>query len=285
RQCPRGGGGRRQGGVRLRAPHHQVLPGGGAVDSQCGNLSVRQRQGARLRPRQPRQAGGQARQRIRRCRYAGGAPLHQEGAKALRRADSRPPPQLHRPAHPGPVHGAHPGGWRRCRAAPRGPAALPHPGEKNLGDHRRPRPGGDEARFPGGELLPGGWQQGHLDRRHGEELTMLSRVAERLYWTSRYLERVENTARLMGVYTNLLLDMPSGVNIDWYNLVTLNNAEAWFENRYKVKDERNVMRFLLSDPDYPGAMLSSLQGVRENIRTTRDVVPAESWEYINELTL
>src|SRR5690606_1659640 len=116
-------------------------------------------------------------------------------------------------------------------------------------------------------------------------LTMLSRVAERLYWTSRYLERVENTARLMGVYTNLLLDMPSGVNIGWYNLVTLNNAEAWFENRYKVKDERNVMRFLLSDPDYPGSMMSSLQGVRENIRTTRDVVPAESWEYINELTL
>jgi len=114
---------------------------------------------------------------------------------------------------------------------------------------------------------------------------MLSRVAERLYWTSRYLERVENTARLMGVYTNLLLDMPSGVNIGWYNLVTLNNAEAWFENRYKVKDERNVMRFLLSDPDYPGSMMSSLQGVRENIRTTRDVVPAESWEYINELTL
>lgn len=114
---------------------------------------------------------------------------------------------------------------------------------------------------------------------------MLSRVAQRLYWTSRYLERVENTARLMGVYTNLLLDMPSGVNIGWYNLVTLNDAEEWFENRYKVKNERNVMRFLLADPDYAGSMLLSLQRVRENIRTTRDVVPAESWEYINELTL
>ena len=114
---------------------------------------------------------------------------------------------------------------------------------------------------------------------------MLSRVAERLYWMSRYLERVENTARLMGVYTNLLLDMPSGVNIGWYNLVTLNDAEEWFDNRYKVKDERNVMRFLLSDPDYPGSMMASLKCVRENIRTTRDVVPAESWEYINELAL
>lgn len=114
---------------------------------------------------------------------------------------------------------------------------------------------------------------------------MLSRVAERIYWMSRYLERVENTARLMGVYTDLLLDMPSGVNIGWYNLVTLNDAEEWFNARYKVRDERNVIRFMLSDPDYPGAMLGSLKMVRENIRTSRDVVPAESWEYVNELSL
>ena len=114
---------------------------------------------------------------------------------------------------------------------------------------------------------------------------MLSRVAERIYWMSRYLERVENTARLMGVYTNVLLDMPSGVNIGWYNLVTLNNAESWFDARYKVRDERNVIRFLLSDPDYPGSMIRSLQSVRENIRTSRDVIPAESWEYVNELSL
>ncbi|MCK9505358.1 MAG: alpha-E domain-containing protein [Porticoccaceae bacterium] len=114
---------------------------------------------------------------------------------------------------------------------------------------------------------------------------MLSRVAERLYWMSRYLERVENTARLIDVYTNLLLDMPSGVNIGWYNLVTLNDAEEWFDARYKVRDERNVLRFLLSDPDYPGSMIKSLKLVRENIRTSRDVIPSESWEYINELSL
>lgn len=114
---------------------------------------------------------------------------------------------------------------------------------------------------------------------------MLSRVAERLYWMSRYLERAENTARLMDVYTNLLLDLPSGVNIGWYNLVTLNGAESWFDHRYRVRNERNVMRFLLADRDYPGSIVASLHRVRENIRTTRDIVPAESWEYINELSL
>jgi uncharacterized alpha-E superfamily protein len=114
---------------------------------------------------------------------------------------------------------------------------------------------------------------------------MLSRVAERLYWMSRYLERVENTARLLGVYTNLLLDMPNGVNIGWYNLITLNVAESWFDARYKIRDERNVVRFLLSDPDYAGSMVSSLRSVRENIRTSRDVIPEECWEYVNELSL
>lgn len=114
---------------------------------------------------------------------------------------------------------------------------------------------------------------------------MLSRVAERTYWISRYLERVENTARLMRVYTNLLLDMPAGVNLGWFNLITLNAAESWFDARYRVRDERNVMKFLLSDPDYPGSMVSSVSCVRENIRTSRDVVPSESWEYINELHL
>ena len=38
---------------------------------------------------------------------------------------------------------------------------------------------------------------------------MLSRVAERLYWFGRYLERAESTARLLSVYTNLLLDLPN----------------------------------------------------------------------------
>lgn len=114
---------------------------------------------------------------------------------------------------------------------------------------------------------------------------MLSRVAERVYWMSRYLERVESTARLMGVYTELLLDLPADVDLGWYNLVTLNDAEDWFDARYRVRDERNVIRFLLADPDYPGAMVKSLQGVRENIRTSRDVVPEESWEYINALSL
>lgn len=114
---------------------------------------------------------------------------------------------------------------------------------------------------------------------------MLSRVAERLFWSARYLERVENTARLVSVYDELLFDLPRDINISWYNLIEINSGVELFEQRYRVKDERNVVKFLLADDTNPSSMLSSLNMVRENIRTTRDVVPGEMWELINELDL
>lgn len=114
---------------------------------------------------------------------------------------------------------------------------------------------------------------------------MLSKVAERLYWTARYLERVENTARLVSVYDNLLFDLPREIDISWYNLVELNGAEALFEERYRVRDERNVVKFTLADDTNPSSMLSALHLARENVRTTRDVLPADSWELINELRI
>ncbi|TBR42880.1 alpha-E domain-containing protein [Marinomonas agarivorans] len=114
---------------------------------------------------------------------------------------------------------------------------------------------------------------------------MLSRVAERLFWSARYLERVENTARLVSVYDELLFDLPKDIEITWYNLIEIISGEEEFEQRYKVKDERNVVKFLLADDTNPSSILSSLKMVKENIRTTRDVVPGEMWELICELDL
>lgn len=114
---------------------------------------------------------------------------------------------------------------------------------------------------------------------------MLSKVAERMYWFARYLERVENTARLVSVYDNLLFDLPRSINIGWYNLVVINSCDELFTERYRVRDERNVVKFMLADDTNPSAMLNSLAQARENIRTTRDVLPRETWELINELYL
>ncbi|CZF82587.1 hypothetical protein GCE9029_03316 [Grimontia celer] len=112
---------------------------------------------------------------------------------------------------------------------------------------------------------------------------MLSRVAERLFWSARYLERVENIARLVSVYDEVLFDLPRDVKVSWYNLIEINGCVEEFGAIYKDQGEKNVMRFLLAKEDNPGSLLSSLLMVKENIRTTRDVVPEEMWELINEL--
>ena len=114
---------------------------------------------------------------------------------------------------------------------------------------------------------------------------MLSKVAERIYWSARYLERAESTARLLSIYDKLLFDLPRRVNLGWYNLIVINSLEEDFNQRYSNRDERNVVKFLVGDDTNPCSIVNSLKAIRENIRTTRDVVPADTWEMVNELSM
>ncbi len=114
---------------------------------------------------------------------------------------------------------------------------------------------------------------------------MLSRVAERIYWAARYLERAENTARLTKVYGTLLLDLPAAAGVGWERLVDITGDTSAFEALGKKATDRSVLRFLLADPENPGSVLSSLVAARENFRTSRDLVPREAWKTVNELYL
>jgi uncharacterized alpha-E superfamily protein len=114
---------------------------------------------------------------------------------------------------------------------------------------------------------------------------MLSRVAENIYWLSRYVERAENTARIVTVNANLLLDLPKGIAPGWHPLVDIVGANILFEELYKDYGERQVVRFLLGDERNGGSILSCLGAARESCRTIRDFVPRETWELLNELYL
>jgi uncharacterized alpha-E superfamily protein len=115
---------------------------------------------------------------------------------------------------------------------------------------------------------------------------MLARVVENVYWLSRYLERAENTARIIGVNTNLLLDLPGGIAPGWLPLVDISGNRAEFDARNESKatrgDERDVVQFLIADKDNPGSICSSLAAARENARTLREILPTEAWELLNE---
>lgn len=114
---------------------------------------------------------------------------------------------------------------------------------------------------------------------------MLSRVAERVYWMARYAERAENIARIINVYTNLLLDLPRNTVIGWHSLVEITGSKKLFHELYNEDTERNIMKFLLSDSRNPGSLLNSLSYARENARTIRGILPREGWEKLNELYL
>lgn len=114
---------------------------------------------------------------------------------------------------------------------------------------------------------------------------MLSRSAERLYWLARYLERTENTARLLSVYMNLMFDLPMDVEVTWRHLLTIFGAEGVFYKLYDTPNEQNTMRFLLADTNNPGSLFSSLNVARENIRTSRELMPDEAWQQVNEMYL
>jgi uncharacterized alpha-E superfamily protein len=116
-------------------------------------------------------------------------------------------------------------------------------------------------------------------------MSMLSRVAERLFWMARYLERAEDTARLVHAYSHMVMDIPRGAEPGWEILVRILNAQPSYAEHHRVYNEQNVTKFLIADPDNTSGILNSIRAARENVRTTRDVLPGEVWEHVNELNL
>lgn len=114
-------------------------------------------------------------------------------------------------------------------------------------------------------------------------MSMLSSVAERLYWMARYLQRAEETACLTNAYSHFVLDIPKGLEPGWASLIRIIDGQQAFDAHYNVHNERNVIKFLLSDLDNQGSIRSSVKAARENVRTTRDVLPEQCWELVNEL--
>ena len=114
---------------------------------------------------------------------------------------------------------------------------------------------------------------------------MLSRVAERVYWMARYIERAENTARMTKAFHLFALDMPKTVTLSWKGLVAVSGLDELFAEHYQREDERNCVKFVLSDSHSSSSVLGSLRAARENVRTTRDLIPIEAWEIVNELYL
>src|SRR5690606_28876798 len=102
---------------------------------------------------------------------------------------------------------------------------------------------------------------------------------------ARYLERAENTARLINATQQLLLDLPEGASFGWEALTRIVGLGKLFQQSYAASDEASVVDFLMASPRNPGSIQSCIRFARENCRTMRDVVPRDLWERVNSLYL
>ena len=118
---------------------------------------------------------------------------------------------------------------------------------------------------------------------------MLSRVANGLYWMSRYVERAENTARLVDVNLQLVLNLR---NLDdstlaghWVPIVQSTGDEELFFQLYPKASGQNVTEFFIFQGANPNSIVSAVGQARENARTVRDQITVEFWEALNRLYL
>ena len=114
---------------------------------------------------------------------------------------------------------------------------------------------------------------------------MLSRVADSVYWMSRYVERAENVARFVDVNFQLMLDAPEGHDQQWEPLVATTGDRTPFTKQYGSATEENVTKFLTFEGENPNSILSCLRTARENARSVREIISSEMWLQLNRFYL
>jgi uncharacterized alpha-E superfamily protein len=112
---------------------------------------------------------------------------------------------------------------------------------------------------------------------------MLGRSASGVLWMFRYLERAENTARLLEAGFRMALTRTSAnASDEWRSVLVTLGQEAEFSERFKEFTCTLVTNFVLRDPNNAGSVLWMLENARTNARMVRTAITREVWEATNE---
>ncbi|WP_028312873.1 alpha-E domain-containing protein [Derxia gummosa] len=117
---------------------------------------------------------------------------------------------------------------------------------------------------------------------------MLSRTADHLFWMARYTERAENTARMLDVNVQTALLPQSTADSDraWRSMLGISELLSRYEARFgNVLVARQVLDFMVRDPENPSSIYCCLQAARENARAVRGTLTTEVWETQNDTWL
>jgi uncharacterized alpha-E superfamily protein len=112
---------------------------------------------------------------------------------------------------------------------------------------------------------------------------MLSRTADSIYWLSRYIERAENTARIIDAASRLAA-LPAGYGgstNEWESALASTGSLAAFEQHYDEATPETVVEFLVFSSANASSIKSCLEVARSNARAVRTALTTEMWETIN----
>lgn len=110
---------------------------------------------------------------------------------------------------------------------------------------------------------------------------MLSRVADSIYWMSRYLERAKHTARVVDVHLDLMLDQPEMVAMQHREYIL---AGFQLPTEFgSAKDDYELTRWLTFEEENPNSIVSCIAAARQNARQVREQISTEMWQQINQL--
>lgn len=116
---------------------------------------------------------------------------------------------------------------------------------------------------------------------------MLSRTADHLFWMARYVERAENTARMLDVTltTSLLPQSPQQAERGWRAMLGISELQPSFDAVHAKLNASEVLDFMVRDPDNPSSIYTCLHAARENARAVRGSLTTDVWETHNSTWL
>ncbi len=116
---------------------------------------------------------------------------------------------------------------------------------------------------------------------------MLSRTADHLFWLSRYIERAENTARMLDIayQTSLQPQSQDEAAQTWRSQLSISELDALYAKGYDKADSRSVMQFMVADENNLSSIFCCLRAARENARAVRGALTTEVWETMNQTWL
>jgi uncharacterized alpha-E superfamily protein len=110
-------------------------------------------------------------------------------------------------------------------------------------------------------------------------MTVLARAADSMFWLARYMERMDNVARLIEA-SQAMAGMAEGAE-EWRSALVASGCDEGYFEKHEEATAIDALRYLAFDPDNPSAILSCLERARANARAMRTMLTSDMWEAVN----